>query len=249
MGKLLAHFPGSFDENVACRVLNTSNMCSHNLQLFVQRSLLEYNPENNRYNYHRLIREFFLAKANPADFKKFYKVFSGYFIKIMTEKSFTRVINLFDADQHNIQYLFDSLTTLKDEKQKQVVEIFMNIAETINHIVGSQNLDYKFTPMELQNYLKTILLYFERKSHLVIRIFSKGQFVQVYSRTIMHLVDVKQHLIEDSVALIDTMEKYRLFFYKHKSSMSSDLYRKFFYILAKYYEKVGDYKRAGHTMF
>lgn len=251
IGRLIAYFPGSFDENAARNVLiniDTGKSCHHNLQVLVKRSLLEYNRDSDRYNYHRLIREFFKSRSNPAEFERFYRLFSEHFIPLlerMARKDFVKAINLFIAERHNIQYLFDLLTLLKDRKQgKKVAKVFIKITETINLFMEGHNLDFKFTPMELEEYLKNILSYLKQNRFHLIDTLDKDEFVQIYSRIVMHLVRVKKFLMEDRAALINTMEQHRWLFDKHKTSILPDLYIEFYLTLAKSYEETGDFKRA-----
>ena len=73
IGRYLANFPGSFDEKAACVILisitNNSITCSEiakYLKELVKRSLLECDRRRHRYQFHTLIREFFLAVSKKA---------------------------------------------------------------------------------------------------------------------------------------------------------------------------------------
>lgn len=227
-----------------CDVFTDSRSCQQNLKILVQRSLLEYSSTYKRYNYHRLIQEFFKIRSDQSEFKYLYKKFSEHFILIlerMAQKDFMKAIKSFDAERHNIHHLFSLLRKLKDDKRgKEVAKKFMKIAETINHFMNS---DYKFIT-ELQDYLNMILLYFKENKDVMFKTFDQDKFVGLYSRLSIQLITAAAHMLEDNIMLIHTMEDYWWLFDRYNSSISPDVYLKYYSTLALLYEETGNYNRA-----
>ena len=83
IAQYLSYFPGSFDSNAICYVLSmiiSDWNCSQLdlLHSLTQRSLLQYNSMNDRFQFHILIKEFFKA-VNQQPKEIFWKHFINYY--------------------------------------------------------------------------------------------------------------------------------------------------------------------------
>ena len=124
IGRYLAHFPGSFDQEAACKILlhvaknplTCSNVIGF-LDHLLERSLLEYSQRMRRYQFHRLIREFFLdieksnADSGRNEAREFLLSFQSHYadrllslVDLFTTNHI-KALATFDTEQHNILYL------------------------------------------------------------------------------------------------------------------------------------------------
>ena len=126
LGRYFANFPGSFSKETSCEIMlsfaqNPVN-CSYISKLIyklVQRSLLEYNQRSGRYQFHRLIREFFLdiqksmGSVGLEESEQFSSEFRAHYAQILytlTAAFSTKVLHKMaltslDIERHNIQHL------------------------------------------------------------------------------------------------------------------------------------------------
>ena len=148
IGKLLANFPGSFDKAAYISVLKhgfiqansnaeVENIINDAVEVLVQRSLLEYQGRNDRYHFHRLIREFFLklhkeATSNyseeivtfTANFQKYYFGVLYAASNDFKTPSYMKSVSTLDNERHNF------LQLIEDMKKHNV--IYFNIAAIVN---------------------------------------------------------------------------------------------------------------------
>ena len=118
IGRFAANFPGSFDEEAACSILIsildnslTSSDIAKYLEDLVKRSLLECDRQRNRYQFHTLIREFFLAVSEGAtggnetnDFLIHFRSFYISVLQNLTEHlndDYEQALTKFDLERHN----------------------------------------------------------------------------------------------------------------------------------------------------
>ena len=115
-GRLLAIFPGSFDEPAVKNVLGKGlvqdpSKCLRELQY---KSLLTYDTHTQRYRYHQLIKEFFTYISNEHEDGELSETFSSQFLDyyklkfgiIETYESLREVFHLLDKERSNIDFLF-----------------------------------------------------------------------------------------------------------------------------------------------
>ena len=120
-GQFLAHFPGSFDEITAITIMQWAKK-NHGYCLteLVQRSLLGYNQRTEHFEFHRLIKEFFLYRSRLEGYSDaiqhtFNVNFQSHFAHWLSELAdqFSRghksVLGALDAEKHNIRYFLDSV--------------------------------------------------------------------------------------------------------------------------------------------
>ena len=113
-GQFLAHFPGSFDEIAAINIMPNSTYW-YCLPELVQRSLLGYNQRTEHFEFHRLIKEFFLYRSrleqNSDVIQRTFNVnFQIRFAHWLSELAhqFSRgpksALGALDTEKHNIRY-------------------------------------------------------------------------------------------------------------------------------------------------
>ena len=83
-GRLLANFPGSFDENAIKNILGKGlvqdpSKCLKQLQY---KSLLSYDIHTQRYRYHQLIKEFFVFISNEYEDSKLSETFLNQYLDL-----------------------------------------------------------------------------------------------------------------------------------------------------------------------
>ena len=128
IGRQLSIFPGSFTQQAAIKICGSQVVDSGGtsvagaLSNLAGNSLLEYNKRNDRYQYHQLIREYFLyvSKKHANETTRLQSAFHIYYAEMLSSKSlqyteqFDRSLAILDSELHNIQHLFraDRLSSL-----------------------------------------------------------------------------------------------------------------------------------------
>ena len=121
-GRYLAKFPASFDGALACNIFHSVayqvENCSDILKTLQQRSLLEHNRRTQRYQFHPLIREFFLSMQkslgiNKKENTRFTLAFIHLYTNLLNEiakhssakSTSVYSLNLFDTESLNILHM------------------------------------------------------------------------------------------------------------------------------------------------
>jgi len=118
-GQFLAQFPGSFDEIAAINIMPNSTYW-YCLPELVQRSLLGYNQRTEHYEFHRLIKEFFLYRSrleqNSDAIQHTFNVnFQSYFAQWLSELAHQfsngpkSALGALDTKKHNVRYFLDGV--------------------------------------------------------------------------------------------------------------------------------------------
>ena len=110
-GYSLSLFPGSFDKSAANAIIVPSPVKGC-IQLYSRHSLVDeyFIPHQQRYEMHRLIREYLKAKILPSDKTLFKRRFKNYFMHVLltyakkTELD-SIVMNILSSEVHNLHYL------------------------------------------------------------------------------------------------------------------------------------------------
>ena len=105
-GRLLANFPGSFDNSAVLGILegklvNDTSMCLKALQ---HKSLLSYNAHIQRYRYHQLIKEFFVYVSSEFTQNKSELLNDTFFVRF--EAYYVTLSNNFQAYEASDFYYF-----------------------------------------------------------------------------------------------------------------------------------------------
>ncbi len=170
IGRYLASFPGSFDHGSACEVLRslaknlvTRDYISKSVNQLVQRSLLEYNHRKSRFQFHTLIRQFFLDAQKSVGANETQK-FSAHFQLHYSQKlkylnslyavDHVRARASLDVERHNIQHLLSEVARhYVPFRHKQ----YLLIVGAIQSSITSHFLNCRFTAQELWRPLKKVV--------------------------------------------------------------------------------------------
>ena len=139
-GRLLALFPGSFDESAVQGILGQelvqdSSKCLRELQY---KSLLTYDGRTQRYRYQQLIKEFFSYVSNKHEEsnvlnKTFIRRFQEYFSGVGCTNEFEvkGMFHILDVERPNVDFLVShGLETCPSYAEPQT-EFFTNITLTL----------------------------------------------------------------------------------------------------------------------
>ena len=141
-GYVLGLFPGSFDKNAGMAV--TSANC---FELYTQHSLLDeyYLAYNQRYQMHRLIREYVKEKVSNTSVMTFNNDFAKYYQEFLLKFAIKSNLNKYDKhslslETHNFDFLKDLLMQTKQQSAKQLAIIAFLAIE--NHVKLEELHDY-----------------------------------------------------------------------------------------------------------
>ena len=214
IGRYLAHFPGSFDQEAACKILlriaKKLLTCSDVfgfLDHLLERSLLEYNHRVRRYQFHRLIREFFLhiEKSNGDTGKNETRRFSISFQSHYADRLWSlthlfmtnhvKALAKLDTEQHNILHLVKCTATpdplIKDSD-------YLHAAHAIEIALDRGYLTSRLAAKELIGPVKGIVHYLHQK---LISLLSKKcvpstthTYYQLHIYCILHLAELEEQV-------------------------------------------------------
>ena len=141
-GYVLGLFPGSFDKNAGMAV--TSANC---FESYTQHSLLDeyYLAYNQRYQMHRLIREYVKEKVSNTSVIAFNKDFGKYYQEFLLKFTIKANLNRYDKhslslETHNFDLLKDLLMQIKQQSAKQLA--IMAFLANENHLKLEELYDY-----------------------------------------------------------------------------------------------------------
>ena len=150
-GYRLSLFPGSFDKSAANAVIAHEKEC---IELYVRHSLMEeyFVPYQQRYDMHRLIREFLRAKLYTNDETKFNKAFRDHVVHfLLTYAKKPEVdsigMHILSSELHNIYYL---KTILLNETKLSAEELAaMAFISNFQNLIQYKHL-FKYFPLYMQ---------------------------------------------------------------------------------------------------
>ena len=254
VGRQLTVFPGSFTAYAAMDII----FCDTDflscppviiaLRSLVWSSLLEYNQRTNRFQYHRLIREFFLHiqnKEEPNEAAKILPNFHVHYSNELKSKSeklkseYELSLAFVDSERHNIQFLLELIPTLSTKD-------FLLGAMALSKAIDTGLLRSRFSKADLCVTLKTSLI----RLDAIIGQFDEGQKldqVPSYNREAtlaQYLTMIKQVAIcvEEAHGISKAMYEYikRRFIIERRSlDIDPVQYTDYFTVLANYYSQRG----------
>ena len=264
IGRYLANFPGSFDEEAACGILilitNNSITCSEIakcLEELVKRSLLEYDRRRNRYQFHTLIREFFLVVNKEAtgenETNHFLIHFRSFYTTVLqthTEQfndNHVQALTELDMERHNILHLLEYLgdpNLIMDDTFD-----LLNAVRTIRFSFDISFLKCRFTSSELLGPVSSIVEYLSQKLNLLLKqavsetIFS---YFWNYVHMIIYLADLEEELNGASKAVqVFTAEEHIIAIMEQEQSDEvSDSIVLFYRKLSDYYTLLQDHDKV-----
>ena len=171
IGCQLTVFPGSFKLAAAFAVCNSSTKSerlsdqftsteptkefSDQLKTLVRNALLEHSQRIDRYQYHRLIKEYFLLVQKrdwPKEEAKCLPAFHIYYsmqLIILSESfkyQYDQSLGFLDSEQHNLEYLFENLNLMQSVSAKKLdIEEFLVTALALSGAVDVHLLQVRFS--------------------------------------------------------------------------------------------------------
>ena len=228
IGRYLAHFPSSFDQEAACKILlrivkkflTCSDVVGF-LDHLLERSLLEYHQRVHRYQFHRLIREFFLdiEKSNTRknETRRFSVSFQSHFadrLWSLTDLFMTnhvKALAKLDTEQHNILYLVKCTATpdplIMDSD-------YLYAVSSIHLALESGYLTSGVTAKELLVPVKGIVSYLDEKLEALLSKKQVPSTTYLYSRLYMyctvHLAGLEEQVHGVSTAVETFLRRKRI---------------------------------------
>ena len=243
-GHFLAYFPGSFSEAAACHAFSYEkhDECKTLLSALVRRSLLQYNSRGYRYQYHVLIKSFFVTTQIPEiQSKKFWKSFKEHYIRILQIISFSKdSVHLLTTEKHNILKLLEIITEVKFDTN----DVF-DIANALNELQTNKQLLRQFANNEILIPATEVVKKLELHQHDVAQTIPTSEHFLIYGNLVMHCVI---HM-NDSSNVISFMESklphIETLILKPfaSNSLANQLYASFMSILSDLY-----YERGNHSL-
>ena len=263
IGRYLANFPGSFNEEAACSILisitNNSITCSEiveYLEALMKRSLLECNRRRHRYQFHTLIREFFLAVSKETtggnETNHFLIHFQSFYTTVLQThtKQFidnhVQALTVLDMERHNILHLLEYL----GHPSPMIDDTYLlNAVRTIRFSFDISFLKCRFTSSELLGPVSSIVEYLSQKLNLLLKqpvsetIFS---YFWNYVHMIIYLADLEEELNGASKAVqVFTAEEHIIASMEQEQSDEvSDSIVLFYRKLSHYYTLLQDHDKV-----
>ena len=144
--RLLANFPGSFDETAAIVILNGTEIAgSECLNTLMYRSLLSTDGTTDRYRFHQLIKAFLISQSLTVEHKQFSDQFAIYYAtlyyKIVLPDVETNYhlkgFQTLDLERYNFEYLFAMHISV--ERHLDILNrVSCNIFDTLSLLMTSE---------------------------------------------------------------------------------------------------------------
>ena len=246
VGRYLASFPGSFDKKAACEILlyisrkmdsgNCDKVDVH-LDVLMQRSLLEYSRRTDRYQFHRLIREFFIGVQKSIgenglkESKRFAIAFQLYYSKMLGSLAnqfshdYPNALHTLDTERHNIEKLLLNFVT------NHTVSLPTAIA--VESALRVRLLQCRFSAEDLVNPIQQIISYLDNYFKPISRRIPLHVYAELYVNLITNLARLESGTVGTEKVLI-RLEKRRHWIESLYSQISGTSYTAFFLTLADY---------------
>ena len=269
VGQFYANFPGSFSETAAYSVFVLSNQTNPPLdvELFkqeqqnvtfvlnslVRRSLLGYNQRTGRYQFHRLIREYFLEaqkfnKEATVSIKRLCAGFNIYYASVMMDLSeefvtnYAKSLTRFDTERHNFQLL---LEYLKEPNLLVHHKAFVFVVSAVSRALDSGLMFCRFTCEDMVEPLGNGLNDLRKHSELFRswinthpEVIDASSFYESIYLLVSHLAKCKGQSNPTTVKLNIFLD-YKEIFDLMRPNKESVAYTMFYKTLATYYLELG----------
>ena len=208
------------------------------LDLLVQRSLLQFNRPTKRYNFHQLIRSYFLQiqgqnkeLAESYFNSKFQCYFTTVLYHILGEEE--SALAILDVEKQNLQYIFSLFTTAK-----HVNHTFYAVKATLTAI--DRILKQRFHLVELCDISQSMIKAME--SYTTHEVASQESFHETYAKVVIKAAKLEKqsHIEVDSAIKILSSRKKKIDDGFERQDISSNTYVQFYSDLAEYYREKGE---------
>ena len=258
-------FPGSFDEDAANSIFDSSRFVNGTarslLTSLVKSSLLEFNMRISRYQYHRLIKEYFLRNVciPPQETIAHYIHYAKRlnFASLELKYNYHISLSILCTERHNFQLLLDYLR----KKQPVNREYFFSVAAVLSAIeVGL--FRHRFSTADWCEPIDNALLQFDKlmginesnsgvNIHDIVQVtgIAGSNFLHFYVVLIIQSANCQEIVTVDGVKGAVKVYTNRMIVVEiNKRLMLSTDYIAYYVSLASYYSKLGreEYVRECH---
>ena len=215
IGQLLSNFPGSFDMEACVYIITQvlfqnkprTDIIRNAVKVLVQRSLLEFDNEKNRYHFHNLIREYFFEKQkilaltlNKADL--FINHFQMYFFGLLksasdnySSHSFKKSLATLDKERHNFLQLF------KDLKSGSIRCDLKLVVSTLVSAIDGTLLMCRFSYTDMLHITESTIAYLKHEVSDYQLISTSAGWKESYLTLIYHLINFQKKVNSSEHAL------------------------------------------------
>ena len=145
-GRLLANFPGSFDETAATAILKGTDIAgSECLSTLRSRSLLSTEGNTDRYRFHQLVNAFLISQSLKEEHEQFSDHFAIYYATLYCKIALPDVetscdlkgFQTLDMERYNFEYLFAMQMSI--ERRLNILNrVSCNIFDTLSLLMTSE---------------------------------------------------------------------------------------------------------------
>ena len=249
----LSLFPGSFSEESAFTIFDM-NAESHTtiwywnrrihrepqLNMLVQRSLLQFNNAQRRFHFHQLIQKYFLhvssqeAESSKSLKQHFEQNFQLYFALILHNIMIGQLpLTALDDEKHNFQYMFNLFKTATHVNNTYIGIKITLLAIQVN-VFG-----HRLQPTELHNISWNMLMALE--SYTAADEASQVSFYDTYVDVVIETAKLERslHIKADFAIEILSLRRQRIDDEYKLNHVSTNSYTMFYRVLAQYYKENG----------
>ena len=248
----LSQFPGSFSGESAFAIFD---ICSESqtswywsrlilqesqLDMLVQRSLLQFNSALKRFHFHQLIQKYFLyVSSQEADSSKLLKQHFENKFQLHFAQSLSKILNghlvltVLDVEKHNFQHMFSLFKTAK-----HVNNTYFGVKVTLLAI-QADILELQFFPTEICNFSWNMLMALE--SYTAAEEASVESFLETYVGVVIETAKLERslHINADFTIQMLSLRQRRVDDGYEMKLVSNNTYMQFYRILAQYYKENG----------
>ena len=250
-GQYIAHFPGSFQAQAAATVFESLSSNTkwqidihRSMQALVQRSLLVYNKRTERYNFHRLIREYFLdVQRHDKAFRNdtFALAFNNFYMNVLSSltnmfnnNKHIKALRTLDVEKHNFQQMFENIKLSAERPTIDLVTI-----QSVVQATDAGLLKCRFADEEIAELLRSAIVYVKTMHRKLVTI----QF-RVYYSLIIQLASLEEELHGIATAIQVYLDHEITFIIMQTRVTESGLYIRFYSNLANYHFALGQYQEV-----
>ena len=270
ISRYLAFFPGSFDFDAAHAIFvnspheilgmsprlkpmlwSYSNNVTSTLSSLISRSLIEYDSRTQRYNFHRLIKEFFRAiqinktrqNALASNFQYYYSSLLTYTVTTL-ETNYRMSLLELHIERHNYKKLLDDLSNRNHD-----VESFSRMFAAIAPAVHKGIFNLYFSDEEIIAPLISAIEYIDELKLLFSgSLFSYLNFKLDFVHIVYQLSKAQKRALGTAPA-IETSTKWKHvidLLYSYSSNSLVNVYLDFYRQLASFHEELGNHNESKH---
>ena len=266
IGCQLTVFPGSFKLQAAFVVCNGSTRLtfsdqfiinvepanlkefSDHLKSLVRNALLEHSQRTDRYQYHRLIKEYFLLVQRrdwPNEAGNCLPAFHIYYsTQLMFESLNDQSLAFLDSEQHNLELLFENLKRMRSTSANRLhKEEFLRTALALSSAVDAHLLQARFSMEKCCVLLNLTLHKLDDemqylKYHLHDQTFEVKYILQSYLTIIKQVAECERELhgVENAVLVYSNRKN---IIESKSTEMTSMMYVNFYRELGRLYLHLG----------